>query len=103
MVSPAAFQTETVFINDWVETGNSLTVHAAADAQLTATGVDYCDINHVLRTGRVVNSDMRESNGLWIVQGETVDDDELFLTICVVSSESKVELVAVSMLGKRAR
>lgn len=103
MVSPVAFQTETVFINDWVETGVSLTVHIVADGHMATLGVDLCDINHVLRTGQVVGSDMLDSRGLWIVQGETVDDDTLFLTICVVSSECDVELIAVSKLEKRVR
>ena len=53
------------------------------------------DVNHVLRTGRVIRSDMIGRRGLWDVRGETVDGVILEITIAVISTEYEVEILEV--------
>jgi hypothetical protein len=87
---------ETAFINLWVEEGlYELVVSARIGQTLRELKIDLMDVNHVLKTGNVVESDMLENRGLWNVRGKTVDDVSLILTIAVISSEYEVELLRI--------
>ena len=95
---------ETNFINSWVETGvYNLVVNTTVAEQLRRLRVDLVDVNHVLRTGLVVRSDMIESKGLWDVRGPTVDGVLLEIKIAVVSSEYEVELLRIIAVERRTR
>lgn len=87
---------ETTFINSWVETGvYSLVVNATVAEQMRRLKIDLVDVNYILRTGRVVRSDMVESKGLWNVLGRTVDGAALEVIITVISAEYEVELLRI--------
>lgn len=90
---------ETTYINEWVETGAyELTVGTPAAAQLRRLGVDLLDVNFVLRTGRVVRSDMLDQRGLWDVVGTNVDGILVEIQIAVVSATCEVELLRIGKL-----
>ncbi|MBZ9886410.1 hypothetical protein LB559_00425 [Mesorhizobium sp. BR1-1-3] len=87
---------ETTYINEWVETGAyELVVNTTIAATMRRLKIDLVDVNHVLRTGKVVRSDMLDARGLWDVRGITVDDITLEIMIAVVSSEYEVELLRI--------
>ncbi|MBG6211717.1 hypothetical protein IWQ49_006408 [Labrenzia sp. EL_126] len=88
-------EVETEFINLWAETDYDLVVNATVSSSMRRQGLDLLDVNFVMKTGMVINSDMRDSRGLWCVRGETVDDVELDLTVLVESSNYQVELLRV--------
>jgi hypothetical protein len=95
---------ETTYINEWVEMGAyELVVNVATAQEMRRQRVDLVDINYVLRTGTVVQSDMLDSRGLWDVLGGTVDGDLLELQIAVVSSECEVELLRIVKMKRRRK
>lgn len=97
-------EVETTFINQWVEFGAyELVVGVTTAEEMRSQRIDLVDINYVLRTGRVVASDMLESRGLWDVVGVTIDGDTLDLQIAVVSSECEVELLRVVKIRRRRK
>lgn len=97
-------EVETTYINEWVEVGAyELVVNAKTADEMRRQSVDLVDINYVLRTGRVVQSDMLDARGLWDVLGETIDGDLLNLQIAVVSSECEVELLRIIKLKRRRK
>jgi hypothetical protein len=63
--------------------------------------VDLVDVNHVLRTGIVVESDMLDSKGLWDVRGKTVDAATLEMKIAVIAAECEVELLRIVAVNRR--
>ena len=88
---------ETTYINSWVKSGSySLVVNVAVADQMRRLQIDLVDVNYVLRTGIVVNSDMLKSRGLWDVRGKTIDGATLEIKIAVVSAECEVELLLKS-------
>ena len=102
MGAAAKFEFETTFINSVIGAGAyGLTVTITASRGMRQAGVDLCDVNHVLLTGKVVRSDMLESRGLWDVRGWTVEGIYLELTVAVISSEYDVELLEVVIVKKR--
>lgn len=95
---------ETTFINEWVETGAyDLIVNLTVAGQMRRLKVDLLDVNHVLRTGIVVRSDMQEAKGLWSVRGDTVEEVTLEIRIAVVSSECEVELLRILRVERSKR
>ncbi|RFB78595.1 hypothetical protein [Methylovirgula sp. 4M-Z18] len=102
-MAAARHDLETTYINEWVETGvYELVVNTTVSAQMRRQGIDLVDVNHVLRTGRVVRSDMIGRRGLWDVLGTTVEDISVGIRVAVVSSEYEVELLQVVKV-KRSR
>lgn len=102
MAAQRKHELETTFINAWVETGvYSLVVNMTVAASMRRQQIDLIDVNHVLRTGLVVRSDMLESRGLWDVSGRTVDGVRLELKIAVVSAEYEVELLRILKVQRR--
>jgi hypothetical protein len=104
MALPIKHSVETTWINSWVEAGYTIHVSSSASFQMKVSEVDLADINYVLRTGRVVESDVTECDGfirgLWNVDGKTVDDDFLRVTVSVDSTEYDVELIEIVKLRK---
>ena len=101
MASPLEHQIETTWINSWVEDGlYVLHINETIKAQMLQANVFLPDINHVLKTGSVVVSDMIDNRGLWDVRGKTVDDELICLTISVNSNEFDVELLEIVKLHK---
>jgi hypothetical protein len=97
-------EVETTYINQWVEMGAyELVVNVTTANEMRLQSVDLVDINYVLGTGRVVQSDMLDSRGLWDVLGGTIDGDLLELQIAVVSSECEVELLRIMKLKRRRK
>jgi len=95
---------ETTYINTWVDTGvYELVVNSTVAAVMRRLKIDLLDVNHVLRTGDVIRSDMLESRGLWDVRGETVDNVTLDIKIAVVSSEYEVELLRIVKVRRRKK
>ena len=95
-------EVETTFINEWVESGAySLVVSTTVAEQMRRLRIDLVDVNYVLRTGIVVQSDMIETKGLWDVRGKTVDSATIEMKIAVVSSECEVELLRIIMVKRR--
>ena len=95
-MAAVSHQTETIYINSWVEDGiYELVVNTTIADTMRRLKIDLVDVNHVLKTGSVVSSDMLESRGLWDVRGTTVDEVVLDVTIAVVSSECEVELLRI--------
>lgn len=108
MALPIKHQAETTWINSWVEAGYTVHVSSIASFEMSTSGVNLADINYILRTGRVVESDMVEASssvrGLWDVEGRTVDDDLLRVTVSVDLTHYDVELIEIVKLRKgRAR
>lgn len=100
----AQTQLETTWINEWVDTGDcDLTVPKETERMLSSAGLDLADITYGLRTGVVVDSDMDESKGRWVVLCRTVDDEEFLLTILVDASEYAVELIGVETSTRKQR
>lgn len=97
-MSAARHEIETTYINLWAETEYALVVNSAVAQQMQRLNIDLVDVNHVLKTGSVVRSDMIESRGHWNVRGETVDEARIELSIAVVSSEYEVELLRIEKL-----
>ena len=96
MGSKVTHRVETTYINSWVESGvYSLIVNLNVAAQMRRLKVDLIDINHVLRTGAVMRSDMVEHKGLWNVRGRTTESLTLEIVIAVVSSQCEVELLRI--------
>lgn len=97
-------EVETTYINEWVEFGAyELVVSAITANEMRSQRVDLVDINHALKTGRVVASDMLDNRGLWDVVGVTVDNEILELRVAVVSSECEVELLRVMKVKRRRK
>lgn len=89
-------EAETTFINAWAEVGTyDLVVNAAVSASMRRQKLDLLDVNNVLKTGRVVGSDMIGSRGLWDVRGQTTEGVWLVVRIAVSSAEPEVELLQV--------
>lgn len=87
---------ETTYINLWVEAGvYELVINSTIAEMLHRLKIDLVDVNHVLKTGSVVRSDMLENRGLWDVRGATVDSMFLEITVAVVSSDYEVELLRI--------
>lgn len=98
------YEVETTFINAWVETGAyELEVSAEMTAKLGRSRLDLLDVNFVLKTGHVVNSDMLGSRGLWDVLGRNVDGVLLLLRVAVVSAACQVELLRVDRMKRSGR
>jgi hypothetical protein len=97
-------EVETTYINQWVEMGTyELVVNSTMAQEMRRQRVDLVDVNHVLKTGSVVESDMLDTRGLWDVQGPTIDGDVLELKIAVVSSACEVELLRIIKLKRRRK
>lgn len=97
-------EVETTYINEWVETGvYDLVVNLRVAREMRAEGIDIVDVHHVLRTGRVVRSDMLESRGLWNVKGETIDGVRLEVQIAVESGQCEVELLRIVWLKRSVK
>lgn len=92
---------ETSYINLWVEAGvYELVVSVGISQTLHDLRIDLTDVNHVLRTGSVVRSDMLENRGLWDVRGSTTEGVALEVTISVISSEYTVELLKIEKVRR---
>lgn len=103
-MSAVRHKIETTYINQWVECGAyELEVKTETADEMRRQGVDLVDINYVLRTGKVIASDMLESRGRWDVTGGTIDGELLELQIAVDSSECEVELLRVLKIRRRRR
>jgi len=101
MAAPLEHQIETTWINSWVEDGlYVLRINAKVREQMLQSNIFLPDINHVLKTGSVIVSDMAENRGLWDVRGRTVDDELICLTVSVSSNEFDVELLEIAKLQK---
>jgi len=95
------FQIETSFIRSWIEMGDcNIVVNISAGKKMRELEIDLVDINYVLRVGRVVESDMDESRGLWKVLGKTLDGQTLELSVAVISSECSVELLRILKVSR---
>jgi hypothetical protein len=95
-LAAARHDLETTYINEWVETGAyELVINTTIAATMRRLKIDLVDVNHVLKTGMVVRSDMLDARGLWDVRGATVDNVTLEIMIAVVSSEYEVELLRI--------
>lgn len=89
-------EVETTYINSWVESGvYELVINQTMAGAMRRHKIDLVDINYVLRSGRVVHSDMLERRGLWDIEGITVDGVSLIIRVAVVSSEYEVELLRI--------
>lgn len=99
-----ACQVETEFINEWANCQPlDLKVDVRSVGPLGNENPDMADVTHVLRTGRVIISDMLGQRGLWTIIGETTDDDLLELEVIVASEESEVELRRVTILTRSGK
>lgn len=91
------FEVETEFINE-------LARHRPMDLKVSVDlgngGPDIADVVHVLRSGRVKSSDMLEQTGLWVIVGETTDEDLIELEVAVASEECEVEILGVAALER---
>jgi hypothetical protein len=93
---------ETTYINLWVEAGvYELVVNRTISEALRRLKIDLTDVNYVLKTGAVVDSDMIESRGLWCVRGDTIDELRLEITIAVISNEYEVEVLRIVKVRRR--
>lgn len=93
---------ETTFLNSWAEAGvYDLKVNKPVWEQMRRLGMDLLDVIYVLRTGVVVESDMIGSKGLWTVRGKTVEEKGIEVRIAVVSTEYNVELLRITLVGRR--
>ena len=98
----AVHKIETDFINNVFESGiYSLTVSRKGAASMREIGVTIPDITYAFSNGRVIESDMLEMRGLWVVRGKTVDDVDLDMTVAVISCEYDVELLEVILVERR--
>lgn len=86
---------ETTYINEWAETEFAIIICKEIAQLLHQIKIDLVDINHVMKTGEVIHSDMIDSKGLWTVRGTTVDEVCIDLEVAVVSSEYEVELLQI--------
>lgn len=102
MAAQRKHEVETTYINSWVESGvYSLVVNVTVAAEMRRQRLDLVDINHLLRTGNVVRSDMAESKGLWDVRGRLVDGAQVEVKVAVVSAECEVELLRILKVQRR--
>ncbi|MRI57714.1 hypothetical protein D8770_28015 [Methylobacterium sp. DB1607] len=104
MAAKLKFPVETTYINTFVQNeayGLSWTVKAAE--QMRACDVDLVDVNQVLSTGRVYDSEFAESvGGLWSIYGRTTENVGLNVGVTVRSTEYKVTVFSVEKVtGKR--
>jgi hypothetical protein len=99
-VESRAHIAETTFINEWADYHRlDFVVDARKFGDLGERGpCDALDLLEVLRNGEVISSDMDDNFGIWMVVGETVDDDLLKICVRVKSTEHRVELIDVVKL-----
>lgn len=97
MSASVKFEVETTYINTFVQDGGyGLSWTVRAGEQMRACGVDLVDVNQVLRSGRVFESDYVDGvGGLWSVFGKTTENLGLNVSVTVVSSEYRVKVVFV--------
>lgn len=91
---------ETTFINEWADYHRlDFKVDAIKFGDLGKEGqLNALDVLEVLRSGRVVVSDMDECYGLWTIVGETVDETLVEICVRVKSSEDQIELVEMAKI-----
>jgi len=103
-VATAPYKIETTFINNWSDGGfYELEVNINTSEAMRRQNIDLVDVNHVLKTGDVVRSDMLDTKGLWDIYGETIDGVELELKILVNSTEFEVGLVRVIKVKRNSK
>jgi len=102
MAAQKNFAVETSYINEWAGVvGCSLSVPVHVSEQMRRQGFDLCDVHHVLSIGEVIDSDMIDHCGLWVVCGETLDGDVMETTLRVVANEYEVELINIARVRRR--
>jgi hypothetical protein len=102
MAAARKFAIETDFINGVFESGiYSLTVSRLGASSMREVGVSIPDITYAFAGGHVIQSDMLEMRGLWVVRGKTVDGVMLDMTVAVISCEYDVELLEVISVKRR--
>ena len=90
----ARHKVETTFINAWAVGGDfEIVLGVLVSQQMRDIGIALVDVNFILKTGSVIDSDMLGSRGLWVVRGETLDGVWIDAEIAVRSTTGEVELL----------
>lgn len=105
MSAKLKFPVETTFINAFVkDEGYGLSWTVRAGDQMRSCGVNLVDVNQVLRTGVVYESDFsEEQGGLWSVFGRTTENLGLNVVVTVRSTEYKVKVVFLEKAAGRRK
>lgn len=98
------FKAETLFLREFSKTyQNEIAFFASIEWDMRAFEIWLPDIYHALKGGIVVSSEIEDGCAVWLVEGETCDEDRLLITLEVVCEEYRMCVTRIRMLKRVKR
>jgi hypothetical protein len=98
------FKAETLFLREFSKVyTNEIEFETGIEWEMRAFEIWLPDIHHALTRGVVISSELGDECAVWIVEGETCDEDRLLITLEVICDEYRMCVTKIKMFRRVKR
>ena len=98
------FKAETLFLREFSKAyTNEIEFEPSIEWEMRTFEIWLPDIFHALTRGVVISSEIEEACSVWIVEGETCDEDRLLITLEVVCVKYRMCVTKIKMFRRVKR